>query len=87
MEKRPLEECKQAGIRELPPQVPRVESGTIKFGDDWPGTFFRGDDSFACQMSLRGAIQILQQTDLNGSSIIVVQLKAMVQVLSQCTED
>ena len=24
----------------------RVETGPIKFGDDWAGFFFRGDDAF-----------------------------------------
>ena len=33
------------GVRCLPTQKLRVESGKIKFGDDWIGRFFRGDDS------------------------------------------
>lgn len=32
--------------RQLPEQSPRMETGAVQFGDDWPGTFFRGDDSF-----------------------------------------
>jgi len=30
-------------IRYLPKQEERVETGTIQFGDDWPGVFIRGD--------------------------------------------
>lgn len=30
-------------IRNLPAVETRVESGPIQFGDDWPGTFIRGD--------------------------------------------
>lgn len=31
------------GVRELPHQTPRVESGPTRFGDDWCGVFIRGD--------------------------------------------
>lgn len=26
--------------------APRVESGAVQFGNDWPGLFIRGDDAF-----------------------------------------
>lgn len=32
-------------IRELPAAEPRVETGPVQFGSDWPGTFFRGDSA------------------------------------------
>lgn len=32
-------------IRKLPAQGARVESGAVQFGDDWPGTFIRGDNA------------------------------------------
>jgi hypothetical protein len=32
---------------DMPPDAPRVETGPVQFGDDWPGTFIRGD-SAAC---------------------------------------
>lgn len=32
-------------IRLLPAQEPRVETGSVQFGDDWPGTFIRGDNA------------------------------------------
>lgn len=34
-------------IRKVPGAEPRVENGPVQFGDDWPGTFIRGDASFA----------------------------------------
>lgn len=33
--------------RIFPAAEPRVECGAIQFGDDWPGTFIRGDSAFA----------------------------------------
>ena len=31
-------------MKRLPPQKPRIETGPVKFGDDWCGMFFRGDN-------------------------------------------
>jgi hypothetical protein len=28
-----------------PPDLPRVETGAVQFGDDWPGLFVRGDNA------------------------------------------
>ena len=33
-------------IRHLPAQDSRVETGSVQFGDDWPGVFIRGDSAF-----------------------------------------
>ena len=30
----------------------RVETGAVKFGEDWPGLFLRGDDAFALSMEI-----------------------------------
>ena len=32
-------------LRKLPAAEPRVESGPVQFGDDWPGVFLRGDNA------------------------------------------
>lgn len=32
-------------IRKLDRKEPRVETGPVQFGDDWPGVFIRGDDA------------------------------------------
>lgn len=29
----------------LPDGMPRMESGPVQFGDDWPGIFLRGDNA------------------------------------------
>ncbi len=33
-------------LRQLP-GVPRVATGVVRFGDDWPGIFIRGDEAIA----------------------------------------
>lgn len=44
-------------ILHLPHQDRRVESGTIQFGDDWPGVFIRGDQAAYLAMHLRDNIE------------------------------
>lgn len=41
----------------------RVETGPVQFGDDWPGTFIRGDDSFRFKCSIDLLMEWMQQQD------------------------
>jgi hypothetical protein len=36
-----------------PTELPRVETGAVQFGDDWPGLFLRGDDCLALLNDIR----------------------------------
>ena len=40
-------------IRELPPQDERIETGAIRFGDDWPGLFIRGDNAVYLSFAIK----------------------------------
>ncbi|MFL5900939.1 MAG: YegP family protein [Solirubrobacterales bacterium] len=40
---------------------PRIESGPVQFGDDWPGLWLRGDSCFAYALALRA--ERLQSAD------------------------
>jgi hypothetical protein len=53
---------------ELPEGAPRVETGTVQFGDDWPGTFFRGDAAAYYALHLAA---ILHHPDETFSRMIV----------------
>lgn len=44
-------------MRNLPGQDPRVESGALQFGDDWPGLFIRGDQCLHYLHCIRTALQ------------------------------
>ena len=32
---------------------PRVPTGAVQFGEDWPGLFIRGDDAIGVMLSIR----------------------------------
>lgn len=64
-------------VRNLQQETPRVESGPIQFGDDWPGVFIRGDDCAYYNLLLTN---VLKKTDLNPMT--KVQLKELKQLLS-----
>jgi hypothetical protein len=36
-----------AEIRKLPSAEPQVRTGPVRFGEDWPGIFIRGDEALA----------------------------------------
>lgn len=36
--------------------LPRVESGPLQFGDDWPGLFIRGDNSFGLMLAIQEVV-------------------------------
>lgn len=42
-----------------PPDLPRVETGAVQFGSDWPGLFIRGDDAFHLMLLIRRLLNLL----------------------------
>lgn len=44
-------------ILEIPHEGPRVETGPVQFGDDWPGVFIRGDHALHFSIVLRDALR------------------------------
>lgn len=58
--------------------LPRVETGPVQFGDDWPGVFFRGDNAFE--------FALLLGLELNGQgdAITKAQLRGFLSDLRSC---
>jgi hypothetical protein len=46
-----------------PTAIPRVETGVVQFGTDWPGVFIRGDSAFNYASNLRMAATMLDDGD------------------------
>ncbi len=70
--------------RELPEQSPRVETGNVRFGDDWTGVFIRGDQ--ACYWSQR-LLEFIEHAKRGGASWLDRQLMAELQnTLASCAE-
>lgn len=70
-------------IRKFPAEEERVESGPIQFGDDWPGTFLRGDNSIYLRLMLQQAITELEKRD-DVDRILTMTLKGYVRLLDEC---
>ena len=43
----------------------RVETGPVQFGDDWPGTFIRGDNAAYYAMQLKQLIDAVEKGEVN----------------------
>jgi hypothetical protein len=42
-----------------PMGLPRVETGAVQFGDDWPGLFIRGDNAYFLMLWIRRLAELL----------------------------
>lgn len=67
-------------IRLLPEQKERVETGIVKFGDDWPGIFIRGDNALYYALCLREAASLMAGV----SAMFAADLKELADLLSSC---
>jgi len=78
----------------------RVETGPIRFGDDWPGVFIRGDNAFGWAIHLRelretyglgtaldGLIETLESCDQRRIALgAITQLQPPVAATTEDTE-
>lgn len=58
-------------ILKLPWMAERVETGPIQFGNDWPGTFIRGDHAAHYAMYLQQLLDgRMSQADVIGTAVL-----------------
>ena len=78
--------------REFPPQGKRVESGPVRFGDDWPGVFLRGDQSLFLATILRKVTRqhklgFLEHAAVEGLAETLESCDARSSVSFPCAEE
>lgn len=59
-----VEALEAMNVRELPEADPRVETGTVQFGEDWPGLFLRGKHAFWFAQHLEWAISLIEEDSI-----------------------
>ena len=62
-------------IQNIPEQSPRVESGVVQFGNDWPGIFIRGDRAMYLAACLKHQ---------NPSFLELGSIKGLADLLGSC---
>lgn len=62
---------------EMPPELPRIETGNVQFDNDWPGVFFRVDTA------LNVARQLRLDTE-NGKTVGFQRLRSLIEALEDC---
>src|SRR5436189_1577160 len=63
----------ETGARVQDSLVERLESGPVRFGDDWPGFFIRGDQALALRMQLDELCSRVEgMQDLPGTAELIV---------------
>jgi hypothetical protein len=68
-------------VRMLPGVVERVETGPVRFGDDWPGVFIRGDNAHYFGFILAG---LLNNPEVKMDTTERWNVEAMVELLESC---
>lgn len=53
-------------MQTLPASPHRIETGALKFGDDWPGVFIRGDEAIAFVQLIHHVSKSAESADLEG---------------------
>ncbi len=67
-----------------PEQIDRVETGPVKFGDDWTGVFIRGDNAVYFAHILD---QVLANPEmLKDNALIVAVINSLSVTLKSCEE-
>jgi hypothetical protein len=61
----PIEE-----VQQLPAAVTRIETGAVRFGNDWPGMFIRGDDCLGLLSALQCLNGIFRRVQLTDDEIM-----------------
>jgi hypothetical protein len=61
---------------------PRIESGSVVFGSDWPGLFLRGDDAFHFGMHLRTILDAAEKAGAEKSLSLHVVRGLLDELLS-----
>lgn len=75
------------GVRELPPQMPRVETGPTRFGDDWCGVFIRGDSAAYYAMLLRQVLHPSgEDVDAMTGALARINLHGLMRILEVSTK-
>lgn len=73
---------KPNSIRVLPQQSERVETGALQFGDDWPGTFIRGDNAGYYSMMLGHLLDGVGNE--SEREFLTIQLRQLQRLLAGC---
>lgn len=71
--------------QQLPQQTPRIETGPLKFGNDWQGVYIRGDNAMWWGMQLG---ELLERMDAKDSRdrLLLGSLNRLRDVLDSARE-
>lgn len=65
--------------------MPRIETGVVQFGDDWPGIFIRGDNAFGMAMSLKAVREALKNLPPGPAKAFgLPTLENLIELLGSC---
>jgi len=70
-------------LHKFPDHVPRMETGLVQWGEDWPGVFIRGDNAMNYSYALRRVIDAAQHSK-QPDPIMVAVVNGLAVLLESC---
>jgi hypothetical protein len=67
----------------LSPDAPRIETGAVQFGDDWPGLFIRGDEAIILAANIRNLLAAMPGINNPAAMSTLVQLDELADVIER----
>ena len=67
---------------QVPLELPRVETGAVQFGNDWPGLFIRGDDAHHLMFSIK-RLAVLSMNSNPDITHLAGQLMSYTELIDQ----
>jgi len=73
------------GIQQMPKVEPRVETGAVQFGDDWPGYFIRGDGACYLAICINSVLSQLTANQLKDVFFHATELQGLADAINANT--
>ena len=73
-------------VRKIKHTGKRVETGIVKFGDDWNGYFIRGDNAFYYANTIRTVLSNIEDSGVLSHEVEKMILKGLSDALMQVAQ-
>lgn len=67
-------------------KINRIETGPVRFGDDWAGVFIRGDNAFGYRIALEQLLSYVQSLEDTPVVLQAWTVQGLYDLLGSCIE-
>ena len=56
----------------------KIPTGAMRFEDDWPGVFIRGDNAWMLKLEIEQVLEILKENNLEASTMYLDMVRDII---------